>query len=236
MWYSLSDFYRSKEWTDFRKVVIAGRLVNGLSVCEYCHKPIVKPYDLILHHIEPLSLQNVNNLAISLNENNIQTVHQACHNAIHNRWGSYTRHVYLVYGAPLSGKTVWVNGVATKDDIVVDVDSIRQAITGGKAWDRSNRVNDNLFGVRDCLLDMIRYRRGKWINAFIVGTYPYTGERERIAKELQAELLYIEATEQECLNRLMMLDDGRDKKEWEEFIRNWFRIATPPRLPVNFTA
>lgn len=228
MWYSLGDFYRSKEWSDVRRVVISKRLVNGATICEHCGEAIYKPYDVILHHRQELTLENVNNPAISLNEDNLMIVHQTCHNEIHNRWGRYTRHIYLVYGAPLSGKSAWVDGLATKDDLVVDIDLIRGAITGGKPWDRSNRINDNLFSVRNLLLGMIQRKQGKWINAYVIGTFPYTGERERLCKDLQAEPVFIEATQDECLARLEALNDGRDKKQWEKFIRDWFQVATPP--------
>lgn len=229
MWYSLGDFYRSKEWSDLRQIVIAKRLINGQTICEHCREPIYKPYDLILHHQQELTLENVNNPAISLNEDNLMIVHQTCHNEIHNRWGRYTRHIYLVYGPPLSGKTTWVNSVSTKDDLIVDLALIRKAITGGEPWETSYRNNDVLFYMRNILLESVRLKRGKWVNAFVIGTYPYTGERERLCKELQAEPIFIDATKDECLARLEALNDARDKKEWKKYIENWFQVTSSPR-------
>ena len=229
MWFSLSDFYRSREWEDLRKNIIVERVINGSSVCEHCSKVIIKPYDLIIHHKQPLTLDNVNDFNISLNPDNLMIVHARCHNEIHNRFGNYTRHVYLVYGAPLSGKSSYVNSVATSNDLIIDVNRIRGAITGGSCYDRdSNRCLDNLFSVRNLLIDQVKYKKGKWCNAYIIGGYPYAGERERLCKELGAEPLFIEATEQECYDRLLLCEDDRDKKKWKEYIENWFRIATPP--------
>ena len=225
MWYSLSSFYCSKEWEEFRQIVVNERLVNGETICEHCGKPIYRKYDIILHHIEHLTLDNINNYNISLNPNNIQIVHHNCHNDIHNRFGSYTRHIYLIYGSPLSGKTSYVNSIATKDDLVIDIDKIRESITGGKLYERSNRLNDNVFAVRNALLEMIRYRQGKWINAYVVGTYPYVGERERIARELEAEIILIDSTKEECLERLEQCSDGRDKHDWKKYIEDWYRIT-----------
>ena len=225
MWYSLSSFYRSKEWEDFRKIVIAQRLQDGETMCEHCGKPIYRKYDIILHHIKHLTLENVNNYEVSLNPNNIQIVHFNCHNDIHNRFGSYTRHIYLIYGSPLSGKTSYVNSIATKDDLIIDIECIRQAITGSNPYEQSNRLNDNVFAIRNTLLDMVRYRQGKWINAYVVGTYPYSGERERVARELEAELILIDSTEEECLERLEVCNDGRDKQAWTKYIHDWFRIV-----------
>lgn len=226
MWYSLPSFYRSKEWESFRIAIISDRLdSNGDTICEFCHKPIYKAYDTILHHKTPLTLDNVNDINISLNPSNIMIVHFGCHNEIHNRFGNYTRHIYLVYGAPLAGKKTYVNNIATKDDLVIEIDKIREAITGGKSYDRSNRVSDNIFTIRNALLEMIKYKQGKWINAYVIGTYPYTGERERIARDLEAELIYINSTEQECLERLEACSDFRDKIAWKSYIEDWFKIT-----------
>lgn len=223
MWYSLQTFYKSKEWQDLLVSLKATRVDhNNDIICEYCGKPIYKKYDCIGHHKIELTLDNVNDSSISLNPNNIILVHHSCHNEIHKRFGSYTRHIYLVYGSPLSGKTSWVNNLATKDDIVLDIDKIREAITGGKLYERSNRLNDNVFAIRNLLLEQIKYRQGKWINAFIVGTYPYIGERERIARELEAEVIFIECSKEECLLRLEACNDGRDKVEWKKYIEDWF--------------
>lgn len=229
MWDTLPSFYRSKEWEDLRRFVIASRLNDcGETICEHCGKPIYKAYDIILHHITHLTIDNVNDYDISLNPDNLMIVHHNCHNDIHYRFGTYTRHIYLIYGSPLSGKTSYVNSIATKDDLVLDIDKLREAITGGKLYERSNRCNDNVFAIRDALLDMIRYQRGRWINAYVIGTYPYVGERERIARELEAEIILIEATKEECLERLESCDDGRDKQDWNKYIEDWFRLTSPP--------
>lgn len=226
MWTNLHSFYCSKEWNDLLQVLKLTRVdSNGDIICEHCGKPIYKKYDCIGHHKEHISLDNVNNTDISLNPSNIMLVHHSCHNDIHNRFGKYTRHIYLVYGSPLSGKSSWVRANATKDDLVLDIDYIRECITGGKLYERSNRVNENVFGIRNLLLEMIRYKRGKWINAYVIGTYPYVGERERVARELEAEVILIEATKSECLERLEVCSDGRDKQEWTKYINDWFRLT-----------
>ena len=47
--FTLNNFYKSKEWEQFRKIVIAERTdAEGFVYCELCGKPILKPYDLIV--------------------------------------------------------------------------------------------------------------------------------------------------------------------------------------------
>lgn len=227
MWFNLHAFYCSKEWMMLLNAIKFERINDdGILICEHCGKPIYRKYDCIGHHVIPLTLDNVNDVSISLNKDNIKLVHHKCHDEIHHRFGSYTRHIYLVYGAPMSGKTTYVNGLATKDDLVVDLDSIREAITGGKRYERSNRLNDNVFRLRDALLDMIKYKDGRWIRAFIIGGYPYVGERESLCNMLGAEPLLIDATKDECLARLETCSDGRDKVEWKKYIEDWFNIVS----------
>ena len=227
MFNNTSEFYKSNEWESFRGIVVGDRLTNdGFTICEYCGEPIYKPYDLILHHIVPLTNENVNDYEISLNPENIQIVHHKCHNKIHERFGTIpTRHVYLVFGAPCSGKSSFVAEVAGRHDLIVDMDSIFQMISINDRYDKPDSLKSVAFGVRDSLLDSIKVRRGKWINAFIVGGYPMANERERFSEIYGAEEIFIDTSKEECILR------ANDKpKEWVEYIEQWFdRFIPSPR-------
>lgn len=85
--YTLSSFYRSKRWAAFRDYLIDKRTNNadGFVYDEVTGKPIVKAYDIILHHTIVLTESNVNDFDISLNEDLIQIVSHATHNMIHER-------------------------------------------------------------------------------------------------------------------------------------------------------
>lgn len=223
MYNTLSDFYRSKEWEDFRKVIIAERTAaDGFVYDEITGKPIVKSYDIILHHKIELTLENVNDANITLNPENIQVVSFRTHNEIHNRFGTWTRHIYLVYGCPLSGKSTYVKERASIHDLVIDLDKIYACISNNPQYIKSGRIADNVFAVRDCLFEQVKTRRGKWVNCFVVGGYPYKGERERLCVELGAEEVFIDCDKETALNRLARCDDGRDKTEWEKYIIQWF--------------
>lgn len=219
---SLYDFYRSKEWC---KLLVTLKLerVNerGELICEYCGKPIVKAYDCIGHHIEELTEENYRDANISLNPDNIMLIHHKCHNVIHNKLQHSRRSVYIVYGSPLSGKRDYVSDVAIEGDLIVDIDRVWSCIGG-----RNARLNAVAFGVRDYLLDCVKYRRGKWLNAYIIGSFPLISERERLARELGAELVYIDITKEDCLRRLYESD--LDIKEYTEYIDSWWSKYTPP--------
>lgn len=228
--FDLTTFYQSKPWIKLTQLIRAERLNDeGFNICEYCGKPIVTAYDCICHHIEYLTEENVNDVGISLNPDNIQLVHHKCHNLIHNKFGYSKRGVYLVYGSPLSGKTSWVNGVCNEGDLILDIDSIWQCVSGCDRYIKPNRLKSVVFGVRDRLLEDVKYRRGKWVNAYIIGGYPLIGERERLCKELGAEEVYIDCTLDECLKRFEMLEDTdrRQNEEWKNFILDWWKKYSP---------
>ena len=166
-------------------------------------------------------MSNLNDPTITLNLDNLMLVCNKCHNILHNRFGSKTQHRYLIYGSPLSGKRTYVSESAGKNDLVISMDDIRYGITGGKLYDNSNNTLDDVYAVRDFLIDRVRNKATKAHNIFIVGGYPYKGERERLCKELKLEPIFIDASKEECLARLDMVDD-RDKRLWTGYINEWF--------------
>ena len=83
MRYTLDTFYSSKEWRRFRDVVINDRISDdGFIYDEVTNKPILKAYDIILHHTTFLTNENVNDHNISLNPDLIQIVSHKTHNYI----------------------------------------------------------------------------------------------------------------------------------------------------------
>lgn len=198
---------------------------DGMLYCEYSGKPLVKSYDIVAHHKIPLTMENVNDLNISLNPENIMIVSQESHNAIHARFGYMAeRKVYYVYGAPCAGKTTFVNTIKGNSDLVVDMDNIWQCITGGKRYEKPNALKTNAFAVRDCLLDMVRTRAGKWEKAYIIEGGARNTDRKRRIEFLGAEGVFINTDEKTCLQRLAS-DNTRtpeQKIEWEKYIKQWF--------------
>lgn len=222
--FTLDSFYRSREWSGLLKQLKLERInADGEIVCEYCGKPITKAYDMIGHHKEYLTEENVNDLSISLNPENISFVHHRCHNYIHNKLGYSSRMVYIVYGAPFSGKRTWVRNNCSGNDLVIDMDDIWMCITGNERYKKNNRLKSIAFSVRDGLLNAVKYRAGKWSTAYVIGGYALSSERRRLCSELGAREVFIEADKQTCFDRLEnMNDDSIDKDEYRKYIEEWF--------------
>lgn len=211
----LHKFYCSKAWRD----LVHALKKDAGGKCNRCDYIAIKKEDfknLIGHHKIILTESNVDNPNISLNPDNIEIICHDCHNKEHRRFGN-KKSVYIVYGSPLSGKTELVNNIKEYGDIILDIDELWKAVTLEDKYIKPNNLRFNVFKIRDEILDQIKRRYGDWYNAYIIGGYPDKYERERLSKELGAEIIYCESTKEECLNRI-----GERPKEWERYVLEWW--------------
>lgn len=214
----LKSFYRSHDWLSFRDMLLAQRLQkDGEIICDHCGKPITRWWDVILHHMVPLTEQNMGNAAIALNSELIQVVHLKCHNEIHGKGLGYKpgeRRVYVVWGPPNAGKSQYVKETARPGDLIVDVEAIYKAVSPT----RTPKVLGEVIRVRDLLIDDIARRRGHWRDAWVIGTYPVKGERERLIERLGADEIYCQITEEEALRRERLRHRNRP-----DVVKAWYR-------------
>ena len=226
----LQRFYKSKEWESFRQIVIAERTADdGFVYCEHCGQPILKPYDMIVHHKVELTEANVRDYKVALNPDNMMVIHFRCHNEIHERFGfnrgySPKKKVYIIYGAPCSGKSTWVKENATEKDLIVDLDNIFESISINDRYHKPESIKSVVYKLRDNLYDIIKYRDGKWTNAYVITGGALLGDRERLMKRVGAdELIFIDTDKAECLSRAKK----NRTEEWAEYIESWFEHFQP---------
>lgn len=226
---SLAQFYTSNEWRKFRQIVIAERInpKDGVLYDEYSGKPIIKSYDIILHHKIELTMQNVNDRSISLNPDNIMIVSIKSHNEIHNRWGgrikTYQRKVYYVYGAPCSGKSTFVRENMQAGDLVLDIDRLWSALSGQPAYIKPNELKPIVFNARNAVLDGIKTRAGNWQTAWVIEGGALIGDRMRRIETLGAEDIFVDTPKETCLARLASDENRRAvQHQWAEYIEQWF--------------
>ena len=238
---TLLSFYKSSEWEDFRKRIIAERTgEDGILRDEVTGEPILRKYDCILHHVEELTEDNWRDVTISLNPDNVKVVSFRTHNQLHKR-GFCTdgkrenpiglHKVYLVWGSPCAGKSTWVQSVAEDDDLIVDIDRVWMALQKDKdgsgnsgAVDKPWRIKDVVFDVYKSLLDCVRVRRGRWNACYIVAGLPLEAERLRLMEQLSVDRdIYIECDKSVCLERAKAKGD-----KWIEYVEQWWDRYTPP--------
>lgn len=228
---SLAQFYVSDEWRGLRAALMSEREnpKNGVLYCEECGEPIVKLYECIGHHKQELTMRNVNDYSISLNPENVMLVHLKCHNAIHARFGFVAqKKVYYVYGAPCSGKSTFVRDNKGNSDLVIDIDLLWQAVTGGALYDKPDALKTPVFTLRDSLLDVVKTRAGKWERAWIIEGGARKGDRVRRIAALGAEDIFIDTDKETCLMRLAS-DEKRIhvRDAWRRYIEDWFSTYQP---------
>lgn len=221
MFRTIHDLYVSSEFKKLRALLMDERtsFEDGVLYCEYCHKPIVQKYDCIAHHKTEVTAGNLNDMSVTLNPENIMLVHHECHNRIHKRFGRIIRKVYMVYGAPRSGKTSYVDHIKDIDDLVVDMDDIWQCI-GDDELLKPSALKPIVFAMRDKLYECILTRLGAWANAYIITTRPDM----RLADKLGAELIYIPSDRETCLERC-------GNEAWMQYVNDWF--DNPPVIGEN---
>lgn len=109
-------------------------------------------------------------------------------------------------------------------DLVVDMDSLYQAVTLLPRYNKPESLKYNVFAIRNSIIDNIKTRYGGFRTAFIIGGYPRKAERERLAKQLGAELILLDVDRDTCISRLDQVNDYRadHKEEWSQYIDKWF--------------
>ena len=225
---SLAQFYNSDVWRDLRLLIMNERARNGVIYDEYNGEPIYKPFDVVAHHKQEITMQNVNDVSISLNPDNIMLVSHRSHNAIHARFGfgNYKK-IYYVYGAPCSGKSTFVQSVKGNSDLIIDIDLIWQALNGGNKYEKPDSLKSAVFAVRDLLFEKAKQRAGTWQRCYIIEGGAGKAERERRINALGAEPIFVQASKEQCINNLMQ-DNERIavREQWIEYINKWFDVYT----------
>lgn len=217
----LQRFYARKAWMNLRWMLI----IQRLGVCARCGKSFADDMSkLIGHHKIDLTMDTINDPMVALNPANVEILCIGCHSHQHPKGFVRKRQVYIVWGPPLAGKTTYVRQQMERGDLVMDMDSLTEAISGCDRYDRPEELKQISFILRDALIDAVRTRAGKWQAAFVIGSYPRKDERERLATRLGAECIEVEATREDCLLRLDQRFTREDPRhdEWKSYIDKWF--------------
>lgn len=232
-------FYNSRAWGYCKdQVKEARKNAKGEIVCADCGRVLYKTFNpqannnkhaMVFHHEIELTNENCNDASISLNPELITILCWTDHNKRHNRFNGTAarveRKVYIVTGAACSGKTTFVRERMLEGDIVLDIDDIWQTLSGQPRYTKPTALKPIVFNMRLALKEQIAKGAGSWRNAYIIESLPLATDRKREAERYKAhnvEIITMEASRVECLNRLYINPNGRDIKLYEEFINNYF--------------
>lgn len=232
------SFYNSSAWKRCREAYFNSQF----GLCELCERPGEE-----VHHKTFLTPENITDPDITLNWDNLQLLCKTCHNAEHEKAyemyrkknrknlttnndlcfddsGNLVRkeNVFIVWGAPSSGKTSYVQENKEKYDIVVDLDFIISALSLGQ------RRNEDAFpfalDVKELLIGMIEERKHFFEHAWIIGCLPKRKEREKLARKVNGKLIHIDTDENECIKRAKTDLNRSNKSTQYQIIEEFFKI------------
>lgn len=132
--------------------------------------------------------------------------------------------VVVVAGPPGSGKTTYVETRKQWGDLVVDVDALYIALSGGLPWyEKPIGLLPFVCEARDAVIARLS-RSSEIRRAWIITGETNRDKVESMVASMNAQLVVMETSEMECLRRIAMDERRKDKAElWRPLVSDWFR-------------
>lgn len=110
--------------------------------------------------------------------------------------------VYLIYGAPCSGKSTYAKEHKKSGDIVCDVDRLFSAISLNEEHQTELYAQEVASMLYKELVEIIRDRRGNWKNAFVISLANTKEQVQRAKNQIKAdECIFIDTPYEVCMER-----------------------------------
>lgn len=134
------------------------------------------------------------------------------------------KEVFIICGAPGSGKTTYASQHHQPGDLIVDIDTIVAALTGDEtAHPDYENILDVAIAVRNTLYNIIENGTGDWKRAFVITSSMNDGAVIALAKQLHATVHYMETTKEECKRRIANDKTRQDKELFYNLVDEWFK-------------
>ena len=128
----------------------------------------------------------------------------------------YYRNITIVSGSPCSGKNTYVRNNKKRGDIVWDFDKIHSALTDESTHNHIEQVRKYIFSMRDTFYNDLE--KEKDLRVWIINSSPIKSVRNELAKRLNANIVYLKRTKEECLR----VAENERPEEWKGYIENYF--------------
>ncbi len=128
--------------------------------------------------------------------------------------------VKIIYGAPCSGKSTYVNDNITDNDIKFDFDEILSALSNSDLHDNREELLDYGMEIRGLVIE--KAANDKNIDTAYIISCKITDKLLEQLGDIEAEYILIEKNKDEVLEQLENDDTREDKEHWKELIDDWF--------------
>lgn len=129
--------------------------------------------------------------------------------------------IKIVYGAPCSGKSTYVKEHAGEHDLIWDFDKLLAACTNraGQSSEQHPMANF-VIDLRKMIIDAAQSRPS--IENLYITTLWVSDKILSEVEGLDFEKIFVEATKEECFERLANDSARSDKGGWKKLINGWF--------------
>lgn len=166
---------------------------------------------------------------------NLQSLCHACHSrktAREKRRGRKRGKpvkTVLVCGPPGSGKTTYVNERKQWGDLVVDVDGLFVALTGGLDWyEKPAVLLPYVLDARDAVFDRLAQGDDELGRAWVITSEPDATKRQALARRLCGAVVVLAVSANECLRRISLDERRADKVDlWRSIVERWWSDYQP---------
>lgn len=133
--------------------------------------------------------------------------------------------VILVWGSPASGKTTHVREHMEQGDLIVDLGPIKKAISMAPKAESSDDLLDIALELREHLFDIVRERRFKSKNAWVIAGLPRLRQRQEIINKINpTRVVHIDANYKTCIRQAHGDESRLNKKLQERIIAKYFGV------------
>jgi HK97 family phage prohead protease len=140
-----------------------------------------------------------------------------------------TRRVTIVAGPPAAGKSTWVKKQTQSGDLVIEWEAIVQSLTGEPERIQNAETRELVGAMREAAIEKLaeQVENGKAPRTWVIIGAPSIGERQELAKRLNAEVVVVLCSLAEGRTRIEA-DASRPAEQMAALDRWWDAYAAQP--------